>query len=94
MSLPAYWFEKINEVINTPKGNRAWRVNFEGTYIDELFDHYKDSVSQNDLLEVEHLMEKLREYIQRNCTSKFQTKEYARKLVSDLKAVLGHDSIH
>ena len=89
MPHPSYWFEKIHEAISNPKGDRAHLVTFQGFYIDDLLDHYKDALSKeskDNLLEVEHLAEKLREYIQKNYTSgKFQTREYARKLASDLK---------
>ena len=87
--MPHYWFDKIHEAISNPKGDRAHLVTFQGFYIDDLLDHYKDALSKeskDNLLEVEHLAEKLREYIQKNYTSgKFQTREYARKLASDLK---------
>lgn len=86
MPHPSYWFEKIHEAISKPDGDHAYLVTFEGRYIDDLLDHSKDVLSKDNLLEVEHLAEKLREYIQKNYTSKkFQTKEYARKLASDLK---------
>ena len=89
MPHPSYWLDKIHEAISNPKGDHAHVVTFQGFYIDDLLDHYKGSLSQeskDNLLEVEHLAEKLREYIQKNYTSgKFQTREYARKLASDLK---------
>ena len=89
MPPPSYWFEKIHEAISKPKEDHANFVTFQGAYIDNLLTHYKDSLSEeskDNLLEVEHLAEKLREYIQKNYTSgKFQTREYARKLASDLK---------
>ena len=95
MPHPSYWFEKIHEAISNPKGDRAHLVTFQGCYIDDLLDHYKGSLSKDNLLEleVEHLTEKLREYIQKNYTSgKFQTRKYARKLASDLKTILSNDS--
>ena len=89
MPPPSYWFDKIHEAISTPKGDHAHLVTFQGFYIDDLLDHYKDALSKDNLLAVEHLAEKLREYIQKNYTSgKFQTREYARKLASDLKTIL------
>ena len=88
MPHPTYWFEKIHEAISKPKGDHANLVT-QGFYIDELLNHYKDSLSKeskDNFFEVEHLAEKLREYIQKNYTSgKFQTRQYARELVSDLK---------
>ena len=98
MPPPSYWFEKIHEAISQPKGGPAELVACHGFYIDNLLDHYKGSLSkesQDNLLEVEHLAEKLREYIQKNYTSgKFQTREYARKLASDLKTILSDGSTH
>ena len=96
MPHPNYWFEKIHEAISKPKGDHAYLVTFQGFYIDDLLDHLSkdDSLSKDNSLEAEHLAEKLREYIQKNHTSrKFQTRNYARKLVSDLKAILTYDPI-
>ena len=98
MPHPSYWFEKIHEAISKPKGDHAHLVTFQGFYIDALLNYYKDSWSEeskDNFLEVEHLAEKLREYIQKNYTSgKFQTKKYARKLASDLKTILSDGSTH
>lgn len=89
MPHPTYWFEKIHEAISKPKGDHANLVVTQGFYIDDLLNHYKDSLSKeskDNFFEVEHLAEKLREYIQKNYTSgKFQTRQYARVLASDLK---------
>ena len=85
MPSPDYWFEKINEAINKPKGDRAYIAPQDGGYIDRLLDHSKDSPN---LSEIEVLAAELREYICRNRTSKFRTVGVARKLVRRLKELV------
>ena len=90
MSSPTYYFEKINEAINKPKGDHAYLVIYHERYINELLDHYKGYLSEVSFSEAEVLAEELRDYITQNYTRKFKTVGYTRKLVSDLKAILGY----
>ena len=88
MSYPTYEIIQINEAINNPKGDRAKAVGFHGWGIDALLDYCKNSLSADAFLSAEDIIEKLREYVKRNCDKKFQTMGYARKLVSDLESIL------
>ena len=95
MPSPNYWFEKINAAIDKPKGDHANAVVFHGRYIDELLDHYRDSLSEDSFSRAKVLAEKLREYIQQNYASrKFSTVKEARKSVSDLKTILGYNPVY
>ena len=95
MPSPIYWFEKIYAAIDKPKGDHANAVVAHGRYIDDLLDHYKDSLNEDNFSEAKVIAEKLREYIQKNYSpgKKFQTVKYAKKLVSNLKIVLGYNPI-
>ena len=93
MPNPMYWFEKINEAIDKPKGDRASIIVNHGDYINDLLNHYKDRLSENSFSRAETLAEELREYVTQNYERKFKTVGYARNLVSDLKSVLGYDPI-
>ena len=88
MSYPTYEIIQINEAISKPKGNRAAMAASVGWGIDPLLDHCKNNLTQDDLSKAENIIEKLREYIKRNCEKKFKTMGYARDLVSDLKLIL------
>ena len=90
MSYPTYEIIQINEAINNPKGDKAKAVGLNGWGIDPLLDYCKNNLTQDDLSQAEDIIEKLREYVKRNCDKgkKFKTKGYARGLVSDLKLIL------
>ena len=79
---------QINEAINNPKSDKAHAV-AEGWGIDSLLVYCKNSLSEDDLPNAEIIIEKIREYVKRNLQSKFETKKYARELVSNLKKILG-----
>lgn len=88
MSYPAYEISQINEAINKSKENKAAMIASGGWGIDRLLDYCRNNLTQDDLFKAEDIIEKLKEYIKRNCEKKFETKGYARKLVSDLKSIL------
>ena len=88
MSYPTYEIIQINEAINNPKRDKAEAVGHHGWGIDPLLDYCKKSLSEDDFLQAEDIIEELREYVKRNCAKKFKTVGYARKLVSDLESIL------
>lgn len=46
MPHPSYWFKKIHEAINKPKGDHAHLITSQGRYIDDLLDHYRDPLGK------------------------------------------------
>ena len=88
MSYPTYEITTINEAIHSPKGDKAGAVGFHGLGIDPLLNYCKNNLPQDDLSKAEDIIEKLREYVKRNCGKKFKTKRYAEELVSNLESIL------
>ena len=83
MSSTTYHFEKINDAINNPKGDHAHMIEY---HIDSILDNHKDT---NGIDAMKQLASKLREYVEKNLTSKFKTREYARQLVREWKGLCG-----
>ena len=83
MSDPTYHFGKIHDAISNPKGDRARMIDW---HIDSILDDFKDSDSINAM---NRIASKLTEYVNRNLQSKFETREYARKLVREWKQLCG-----
>ena len=79
MSSTTYHFEKISDAISKPKGDHARMIDW---HIDSILDNHKDS---NSVDSMKQIASKLTEYVERNLTSKFKTREYARQLVSEWK---------
>lgn len=85
MSTPTYWFEKINEAINKPKGDHANIAIRPGGHIDNLLEHSQNSPNFS---EIEKVAAEIKDYIDKNLRKKFGTKAGARELVSKLKELV------
>lgn len=83
MSMTTYHFTKISDVISYPKGDLAHGVDYD---INEILNEHADS---NNIDEMKRIASQLTEYVDKNLTSKFQTREYARQLVRRWKNLCG-----
>ena len=63
-------------------------VGCHGWGIDAILDDCKKYLSENQFVQAEDIIEKLREYVKRNLGKKFKTMGYARKLVSNLEVIV------
>ena len=88
MSNLSYDIQQIHEAISDPKGDRAVAVGCHGWGIDAILDDCKKYLSENQFVQAEDIIEKLREYVKRNLGKKFKTMGYARKLVSNLEVIV------
>lgn len=83
MSMTTYHFTKIHEAISDPKGDRARKID---DHIDYILEEHQDS---NYIEAMNRIASELREYVNRNLTSKFKTKDYARGLRREWKKLCG-----
>ena len=83
MSMTTYHFEKIEDAISKPKGDHANMIDW---HIDTILDEHKDS---DNIDAMKSIASELREYVEKNLTSKFKTRDYARKLAREWKNLCG-----
>ena len=83
MSMTTYHFTKINDAISDPKGDRAHAIDY---HIDSILHEHEDS---DHIEAMKRIASELTEYVNRNLTSKFKTKDYARRLRRELKKLCG-----
>ena len=83
MSMASYHFGKIHDAISDPKGDRALAIDY---HIDSILHEHEDS----DHIDVmKRIASELTEYVNRNLTSKFKTRDYARQLADEWKKLCG-----
>lgn len=83
MSMTTYHFTKIHDAISDPKGNHAHAIDW---HIETILDEHKSS---DHIDAMKRISSELREYVNRNLTSKFKTRDYARQLVREWKNLCG-----
>ena len=83
MSMTTYHFTKISDAISYPKGNSAQIIDL---HIDSILNEHKDS---DNIDGIKRIASQFREYVKRNLTSKFKTREYARQLVREWENLCG-----
>ena len=83
MSMTSYHFGKIHDAISNPKGDLAHGIDYD---INSILEEHKDS---DHIEAMKRIASELREYVNRNLTSKFKTRDYARQLVREWKNCCG-----
>ena len=85
MSKFTYPITFINDAISNPKGNKAQAANIFA--VDRILTDCKD---YDNYEVIESKANEIKEYITLNLTGKFKTKGEARKMVEDLKVLIGY----
>ena len=98
MPHPSYWFEKIHEAINKPKGDHAHLVTCQGFYIDDLLNHYKNALSKESkdfFLKLNISLKNLENIFKRTIPrGSFKRDNMLENWHLTLKTILSDDSTH
>ena len=86
MSMTSYHFGKIHDAISDPKGDLAHGIDYD---INSILEEHEDS---DHIAAMKRIASDLRVYVNRNLTSKFKTRDYARQLADEWESLCGERS--